>query len=211
MLHADGISHRFDYPLFDDISLGIAPGESVAILGVSGSGKSTLLNILSSFLKPDHGNVVFNGQSLYELSRKALIALRRRELGIIFQQHYLFRGFTGKENLEVAAMLSGEKLEPTMLEALGIDKVIGQPIGELSGGQQQRVSIARVLTKKPSLIFADEPTGNLDKQTAKEVMGMMFDYLHTRQAGMFLVTHDEALASRCNRTLLLENRILKVI
>ncbi|MDP3465777.1 MAG: ABC transporter ATP-binding protein [Sulfuricurvum sp.] len=198
LLKATSLSHRFDYPLFDNLSLELHARESIAIVGVSGSGKSTLLHILSSLLKPNSGNVELFGKDIYTLDEKSLVTLRRHDLGLIYQSHYLFKGFSAYENLEVAAILAGEKIEPALLVSLGIAHVIEQKVTELSGGQQQRVSIARILSKKPRLIFADEPTGNLDHATATEVMDLFMDYLNEHNAGLLLVTHDEALASRCD-------------
>jgi len=198
LLKATSLSHRFDYPLFNDISLELHSRESIAIVGVSGSGKSTLLHILSSLLKPNSGEVELFGKNIYTLDDKQLVQLRRHDLGLIYQSHYLFKGFSAYENLEVAAILAGETIDPELLVNLGIAQVIGQKVTELSGGQQQRVSIARILSKKPRLIFADEPTGNLDHATATEVMDLFMDYLVEYEAGLVLVTHDEALAARCD-------------
>lgn len=198
LLKATLLSHRFDYPLFNDISLELHARESIAIVGVSGSGKSTLLHILSSLLRPNSGNVELFGKDIYALDDKQLVQLRRHDLGLIYQSHYLFKGFSAYENLEVAAILAGETIDPQLLVNLGIQQVIGQKVTELSGGQQQRVSIARILSKKPRLIFADEPTGNLDHATATEVMDLFMEYLISHDAGLLLVTHDEALAARCD-------------
>lgn len=198
MLKALNLTHKFDYTLFSDINLDISPATTTAIMGVSGSGKSTILHILSTLLCPYSGEVIYNGKSLYKLSSDELLKIRRYEFGIIFQAHYLFKGFNGFENIELATILSGQKIEPKLLEALKIDKVINQKIGELSGGQQQRVSIARVLAKKPKIIFADEPTGNLDQATAKEVMSVIFDYVKANSAALVLVTHDKDMAKLCN-------------
>lgn len=197
LLKATSLSHAFDYPLFNDVSMLLDAGESIAIVGVSGSGKSTLLHILSSLLKPNSGEVELFGNDIYTLNDKALVKLRRHDLGLIYQSHYLFKGFSAYENLEVASILAGEKIDNALLTRLGIEQVIAQKVTELSGGQQQRVSIARILSKKPRLIFADEPTGNLDHATATEVMDLFVDYLAVHNAGMVLVTHDESLASRC--------------
>jgi putative ABC transport system ATP-binding protein len=198
LLKATNLSHCFDYPLFENISLELHAGQSIAIVGVSGSGKSTLLHILSSLLKPNRGEVELFGRNIYTLDEASLVALRRHDLGLIYQSHYLFKGFSGYENLEVAAILAGETIDRELLKDLGIDKVIHQKVTELSGGQQQRVSIARILSKKPRLIFADEPTGNLDHATATEVINLFMKYLTNQQAGLLLVTHDEALAARCD-------------
>jgi putative ABC transport system ATP-binding protein len=211
LLNATSLSHAFEYPLFEDISLTLKGGESIAIVGVSGSGKSTLLHILSSLLRPNSGKVELFGNDIYRLNDSELVQLRRNDLGLIYQSHYLFKGFSGHENLEVSALLARQHIDPLLLERLGIDKVIFQKVTELSGGQQQRVSIARVLTKKPRLIFADEPTGNLDRATAAEVMDIFEEYLRKNNAGMVLVTHDESLAARCNHIYRMDDRILKEI
>lgn len=198
LLTATSLSHAFDYPLFQDVSITLNAKESMAIIGVSGSGKSTLMHILSTMLVPNSGSVELFGHNIYQLSEKELVELRRYELGLIYQSHYLFKGFSAYENLEVAALMAKQTIDPALLERLGIANVCYQKVTELSGGQQQRVSIARVLSKKPRLIFADEPTGNLDHATAQEVMTLFFDYLQERNAGMILVTHDESLAAQCD-------------
>lgn len=208
MLKALNLSHKFDYLLFNDINLDIRPATTTAIMGVSGSGKSTILHILSTLLSPTDGEVIYNDKSLYKLSSDELLKIRRYDFGIIFQAHYLFKGFNGFENIELATILSGQKIDLNLLKALKIDKVINQKIGELSGGQQQRVSIARVLAKNPKIIFADEPTGNLDQTTAKEVMSVIFDYVKTNNAALVLVTHDKDIAQLCDIKYQLSNQHL---
>ncbi|ABK81877.1 ABC transporter ATP-binding protein [Campylobacter fetus] len=205
MLKAVNLSHKFDYPLFNDLNLEIFPSTTTAITGVSGSGKSTILHILSTLLKPVGGEVIYNEKSIYNINESELLKIRRLDFGIIFQAHYLFKGFNAYENIELANILSGHKIDTELLEKLKIDHVINQKIGELSGGQQQRVSIARVMSKKPRIIFADEPTGNLDKNTANEVMNVIFDYVKNENAALVLVTHDESLASRCDDIFLLQD------
>ncbi|AGZ82250.1 ABC transporter ATP-binding protein [Campylobacter fetus] len=205
MLKAVNLSHKFDYPLFSDLNLDINPATTTAITGVSGSGKSTILHILSTLLKPASGEVIYNGKSIYNINENELLKIRRLDFGIIFQAHYLFKGFNAYENIELANILSGHKIDTELLEKLKINHVINQKIGELSGGQQQRVSIARVMSKKPRVIFADEPTGNLDKNTANEVMNVIFDYVKNENAALVLVTHDESLASRCDDIFLLQD------
>ncbi|ABV66809.1 ABC transporter ATP-binding protein [Aliarcobacter butzleri] len=209
LLEAKNLSHKFDYELFKNINLSLQKQESIAIIGTSGSGKSTLLNILSSLLKPTSGNVVFQRKDIYSLSQNDLLKIRRDDFGIIFQAHYLFRGFSANENLEIAEFLSGEKIDKNLLKELNIEHVINQGVGELSGGQQQRLSIARVLTKKPKIIFADEPTGNLDKDTANVVMNTLFNYIKKNNAGLILVTHENELALRCDKVYKLDNLELK--
>lgn len=200
LLHVKNISHNFDYPLFDDINLTLEQDKSISIVGVSGCGKSTLLYICSTLLPPKQGEVFYNNQSLYALKHKELLKIRRNDIGIIFQSHYLFKGFSAKENVELATILADTTLDKELLEKLNVLHVIEQNVGELSGGQQQRISIARVLSKKPKIIFADEPTGNLDQQTAKEVMDVLFEYVKTSHAALMLVTHDLNLAKQCNNS-----------
>ena len=205
LLEAKHLSHKFDYELFKDINLSLYKKESIAIIGTSGSGKSTLLNIVSSLLKPSSGSVVFKSQDIYSLKQNKLLQIRRDDFGIIFQAHYLFRGFSAIENLEIATLLSGEKIDENLLKELNIDYVINQGVGELSGGQQQRLSIARVMTKKPKIIFADEPTGNLDKETANIVINTLFNYIKNNDAGLILVTHENELAMKCDKVYKLED------
>jgi len=198
LLNATNLSHDFEYPLFTDINLSLNAHESMAIIGASGSGKSTLLHILSSLLEPKEGSVELFDKNIYALKKDALVNMRRDDIGMVFQSHYLFKGFSAYENLEVAAKLSHTTIEESVLEGLGIDDIIHQKVTELSGGQQQRVSIARVLTKKPRLIFADEPTGNLDSETAVDVMDLFAKYIQSHDAAMVLVTHEKSLAMQCD-------------
>lgn len=211
ILKGANLGFAYDYALFENVNLTLNAGESTAILGVSGCGKSTLLHILSTLLKPDSGEVIYKQKSLYELSQNELIKIRRLDFGIIFQSHYLFKGFSARENIELASILSNEPIDAAYLEALKISHVLRNKVGELSGGQQQRVSIARVLTKKPRVIFADEPTGNLDKQTANDVMQTLFSYVKQNKAALVLVTHDNDLAAKCDDIYKLENKeLLKI-
>lgn len=211
LLEAKNISHDFDYELFKNINLSIIKRESIAIIGTSGSGKSTLLNILSSLLEPKNGEILFENQNIYKIKKNKLLNIRREDFGIIFQAHYLFRGFSANDNLEVATLLSGNNIDKSLLKKLNIDFVINQGVGELSGGQQQRLSIARVLTKKPKIIFADEPTGNLDKDTAQIVLDALNDYIKENNAAMILVTHETDLAMQCDKVYKLTNLQLEEI
>ena len=208
LLELYGISHSFDTLLFSDVNLSLSPRKSTAISGRSGSGKSTLLHICSTFINPDNGSVKLFSKELYAQSEKSIESLRRYDIGIIFQFHYLFKGMSAMANIEVASMLSGEVIDDAILKKLDIKELMGKKVGELSGGQQQRVSIARVLSKKPRIIFADEPTGNLDKETAKLVMDVLLDYIKSNNAGLLLVTHDESMAMRCDDIYRLEDKIL---
>ena len=208
LLEAHNISHSFDTLLFEGLDLSLRESESMAILGRSGCGKSTLLHIFSSFIRPQDGEVKLFGDEIYSQNDRSIESLRRYDIGIIFQFHYLFKGMSALENIEVASMLSSEEIDDDLLERLEIKELMGQKIGELSGGQQQRVSIARVLSKKPRIIFADEPTGNLDKETAELVMSVLLEYIKDTKAGLLLVTHDESMASRCDSAYRLEDREL---
>ena len=209
LLKATNIAHSFDYQLFSNIDFELQEQQSIAILGRSGCGKSTLLHIFSSFIVPNEGEVHLLGQNLYGLRDSEIEAIRRDDLGIVFQAHYLFKGMKAIENLEIATLLSNETIDDNLLEELEIKDLTEQRIGELSGGQQQRVSIARVLSKKPKIIFADEPTGNLDKETGNLVMQVLLDYIKENNASMVLVTHDESMAKLCDKRYRLENQKLE--
>ena len=200
LLHVQNISHAFDYLLFENVNFSLAPKESMAILGVSGSGKSTLLHICSTLLQPNQGEVILCDHNIYQDNDDARLKLRRYDVGIIFQSHYLFKGFFANENIELASFISDQKIDHAILERLGIANFMSYRVGDLSGGQQQRVSIARVLAKKPKIIFADEPTGNLDDKTAQEVMNVLFEYIEKENAALLLVTHNQQLAKQCTYT-----------
>ena len=211
VLTAKNIAHQFDYELFTNVNLELKEKESIAIVGRSGSGKSTLLHIFSTFIQPNRGEVTLLGKDIYSLSEEKIEKIRRYDLGIIFQAHYLFKGMSALDNIEIATLLSKEKIDNELLERLEIKELMPQKIGELSGGQQQRVSIARVLSKKPKIIFADEPTGNLDKETAKLVMDVLLEYIEKNSAGLILVTHDEEMAKLCSKSFRLEQKNLSEI
>ena len=209
MLVAKNLSFAYDRPILENVSLELGAGDTLSIMGVSGSGKSTLLHILSGFQKPQSGEVMILGNDIYRLPADKLLALRRNDIGIIFQSHYLFSGFNAQENLEVASLLSGEKIDHELLSLFGVLEILPQNIGTLSGGQQQRLSIARILTKRPKIIFADEPTGNLDRETAFSVMELLFDYAKLTQSLLVFATHDPILAKKAMYAYRLENATLK--
>ncbi|RAX55234.1 ABC transporter ATP-binding protein [Helicobacter sp. 16-1353] len=203
---AQNVSHSFDSLLYEDVNLSIESASSVAILGVSGSGKSTFINNLSTLLPPLSGKISLNGiDDIYSKNDAEILEIRRKEIGIIFQSHYLFRGFSALENLQVASILTNKKIDMDLLESFGIASVLKQQISSLSGGQQQRLSIARVLTKKPKIIFADEPTGNLDRKTSLKVMNVVFEYIKKYNASMIIATHDNEIANMCDRKFYLKD------
>lgn len=203
LLRAENLGHSFDYPLFENLNFSLNQKDCIAIQGSSGCGKSTLLHIISSLLKPNKGEVFFKGQNLYKISENERLKIRRYDFGIIFQTHYLFKGFSALENIELASVLSNQDLDEKILKKLGIHELLKQKIGKLSGGQQQRVSIARVLCKKPKIIFADEATGNLDFDNAKNVIELLVSYAKENNAALFFVTHDSKLAQFCDKTYIL--------
>ncbi|WDL69915.1 ATP-binding cassette domain-containing protein [Helicobacter winghamensis] len=211
MLVAKNLSFGYEQQILENVSLGLGARETLSIMGVSGSGKSTLLHILSSFLKPQSGEIRIFNDNIYTLPSDKLLALRRNDIGIIFQSHYLFSGFSAQENLEVAALLSGEKIDGEILSLFGIAEILSQSVGTLSGGQQQRLSIARILTKRPKIIFADEPTGNLDRETAFSVMQLLFDYVELTQSLLVFATHDPILAKKAMYAYKLENTALNTL
>ena len=211
VIEAIDLAHSFDYPLYREVSFRLSEAQSMAVVGRSGSGKSTLLHTLSTFLRPNAGTAKLFGQDIYMQKSDEITKLRRYDIGIIFQAHYLFKGMSGRENIEIASLLANKMIDTTLLDQLEIANVIDQKIGDLSGGQQQRVSIARVLSKQPKVIFADEPTGNLDSETALLVMQVLLDYIRRTNAALFLVTHDDNIAKLCDSNYRLENQTLSLI
>jgi len=210
LLKTDNLSKSFDYELFNSVDLTLLSRQSIAVMGRSGSGKSTLLHILATLMKPDSGSVEIMGEDIYSLSQKELELFRRKKLGIIFQSHYLFKGMSALDNIKSATLLSETKLDKDILEKLEIDNIINKRVGDISGGQQQRVSIARVLSKKPKIIFADEPTGNLDRATANLVMDVLDEYIKLNNAALFIVTHDIEIAQKSQKLFVLNNKNLSL-
>ena len=211
ILEANNLSKSFDYTLFENISLNLWSKQSIAIMGRSGSGKSTLLHILSTLLKPDSGSVKLFEKDIYTLSEAKKEEIRRIKLGIIFQQHYLFKGMSVLENIESATLLAGTKIDYKIFEELEIENILDKKVGDISGGQQQRVSVARVLSKKPKIIFADEPTGNLDKETAALVINALNRYIKEVDGALFLVTHDDFIAQKTQKIYKLEDKKLHLL
>ncbi len=210
LLEANGISKSFDYQLFQDLSIRLYSKQSVSVMGRSGTGKSTLLHILSTLLKPDSGSVKILDKDIYNLSSAEIERIRRDNIGIIFQSHYLFKGMSVLENIESATLLSNTDIDRELFKMLEIEDIINKKVGDISGGQQQRVSIARVLSKKPKIIFADEPTGNLDRATADLVMEALNNYIIDNKAALFLVTHDDEIANKTQKLYQLESKKLNI-
>ena len=187
----------------NDVTLGIEEGSFVAITGPSGSGKSTLLHLLSGLDKPTHGSVLYRDKDLYKYNDNQLSVLRRRRFGFVFQSYNLVKELTGWENMLLPIMLDSKKPDEAYLnrlvEMLGIGDRLSHLPGAMSGGQQQRFSIARALANKPVILFADEPTGNLDQKNAQDVMELLVSLRDELKQTLVIVTHDEALADRADR------------
>lgn len=191
------------------ISLAVKDGDAVAILGPSGSGKSTLLMVMAGLERASSGTVTVAGQDLSALDEDALATFRRDRVGIVFQSFHLIASMTALENVAVPLELSGHKdafaLATTALKDVGLDHRLDHYPVELSGGEQQRVAIARAFAARPGLILADEPTGNLDSRTGDQVIEMIFRLREQSSATLVLITHDEHLATRCARTIRIED------
>lgn len=181
-------------------------GEVVAIVGASGAGKSTLLQILGTLLSPDEGTLEIDGTDVLHLGEKALAAFRNRRIGFVFQAHHLLPEFTALENVMIPALIGGEstaearKRALELLQTVGLAERTGHKPSELSGGEQQRVAIARALVNRPAILFADEPTGNLDTRTKEEIHRLFFDLRKKMNQTIVIVTHDAGLAALCDRT-----------
>jgi len=186
-----------------DVSLTIARGEAVGIVGASGSGKSTLLMIMAGLERPDRGEVEIDGVRLGNLSEDALARFRGARVGIVFQSFHLISTMTALENvaapLELAGAPRAVERAREELDQIGLGDRMSHYPAQLSGGEQQRVALARALCPRPSLMIADEPTGNLDETTGRAIMDLIFDLRARRGATLALVTHDPALAARCDR------------
>ncbi len=193
----------------NDVSLSIAEGSFVAITGPSGSGKSTLLHLLSGLDKPTKGNVYHRDKDLYKYNDNQLSVLRRRRFGFVFQSYNLVKELTGYENMLLPVMLDGKKPDEAYLnriiEMLGIGDRLSHLSGAMSGGQQQRFSIARALANKPSVLFADEPTGNLDGKAGREVLTLLRTVSHELGITLVLVTHDMKVAEQADRIIQLSD------
>ena len=200
MLKLTRVSKRFgERAVLQDISLDVAAGEYVAILGESGVGKSTLLNVIAGLEEADEGEVVFDGRNLRTMNDDARTVLRRENFGFVFQAFHVLPHLTVRQNVELPLLLRGLTLESNVLAAVGLaDRESGMP-RELSGGELQRVAIARALVGEPKLVLADEPTGNLDQENAKQVLALLREQVKAHRAAGILVTHSDAAAATCDR------------
>jgi putative ABC transport system ATP-binding protein len=191
--------------ILEDVSFEVAAGEAVAIVGASGSGKTTLLGLLAGLDVPTAGRVLIDDQDLSALDEDGRAALRRRLVGFVFQSFQLLPALNALENvmlpMELAGNASARETAVALLTRVGLAERLTHYPRQLSGGEQQRVAIARAFAGPPKLLFADEPTGNLDSATGEEVVNLMFDLNREHNTTLLLVTHDEKLAARCGRRL----------
>ena len=183
-----------------------AKGEVVAIMGASGAGKSTLLQILGTLLTPDAGTLEIDGQNPLGMGSKALAAFRNKRIGFVFQAHHLLPEFSAAENVMIPALIGGASAREArgkaeeLLGMVGLAERMGHKPSELSGGEQQRVAIARAIVQNPAILFADEPSGNLDTRTKEDIHALFFRLREELGQTIVIVTHDPSLAALCDRT-----------
>jgi lipoprotein-releasing system ATP-binding protein len=215
MLVAKDIKKKYGkLEVLKGINLTVTQGEVVSIVGASGAGKSTLLQILGSLDTPDFGTLYLNNQNVFGLAQKELANFRNKKLGFIFQFHNLFAEFTALENVCMPSYISGNNHSKSiergeyLLELLGLRNKFGNLPSQLSGGEQQRVAIARAIMNSPEIIFADEPSGNLDSKNANELHELFFELREKFNQTFVIVTHNQSLADMADRKLVMEDGLL---
>ena len=212
---ARGDSGAGDLVVFRELELQVAEGDQLAVMGESGAGKSTLLYLIAGLDLPTSGAVRFRGRNIASLSEAEVAGFRNREIGYVWQQHHLLPEFTCAENVMMPRMVRGESRATALgaarerLEEVGLADRSEHRAGELSGGEQQRVAIARALVGDPSLLLADEPTGNLDERTGEKVFELLADLRRRRNLTSILVTHNRRFAESCGKVLRLEGGKLR--
>ncbi|MBP6311047.1 MAG: ABC transporter ATP-binding protein [Flavobacteriales bacterium] len=215
MIRATSIRKKYgDLEVLKGVDLHVAKGEVVSIVGASGAGKTTLLQILGTLERADSGVLLINGEDVTKLDTKALSAFRNKHIGFVFQFHHLLPEFTAMENVMMPGLIAGKSMnecEPRakqLLERLNVIQRSQHKPGQLSGGEQQRVAVARALFNSPSVVLADEPSGNLDSAHAKELHQLFFD-LRTELGQTFvIVTHNEELAGMTDRRLVMKDGVM---
>lgn len=208
MIKAQGISKSFgSLQVLKGIDFNVAQGEVVSIMGASGAGKSTFLQILGTLLRPDGGSLLIDGKDALALKGDKLSAFRARRIGFVFQAHHLLPEFTALENVMIPALIAGERdatareRASALLAEVGLAGRVSHKPSQLSGGEQQRVAIARALVNNPAVLYADEPSGNLDSATKQEIHKLFFDMRERHGQTIVIVTHDPDLAALCDRSL----------
>lgn len=207
MIQAYGIEKSFgSLKVLKGIDFQVANAEVVSIMGASGAGKSTLLQILGTLSTPDKGRLMIDGVDVFSLSSKELSGFRNRKIGFVFQFHHLLPEFTALENVMIPAFIAGRSKKDaesdalSLLAELGLKERVSHKPSELSGGEQQRVAIARALINRPAVLFADEPSGNLDTKTKEELHRLFFELREKFGQTIIIVTHDPELAAMCDRS-----------
>ena len=216
MIEVKGVVKRFgDLEVLHGVSLTVARGEIVSLVGASGAGKSTLLQIIGTLMKADEGSVTIDGLSASALGEKRLAEFRNRHIGFVFQFHHLLEEFTAVENVMMPMLIGGERNAAAerrareLLDMVGMSHRYDHKPSALSGGEQQRLAIARALANEPSVVLADEPTGNLDSATREEIQRLFFELRERTGQTFLIVTHDETLANMSDRKIeLSDGRIL---
>ena len=208
MIQAQGITKSFgSLQVLKGIDFRVAQGEVVSIMGASGAGKSTFLQILGTLMRPDAGSLLIDGQDALALKGDRLSAFRARRIGFVFQAHHLLPEFTALENVMIPALIAGERDKvareraASLLSEVGLAERVSHKPSQLSGGEQQRVAIARALVNNPAVLYADEPSGNLDSATKQEIHKLFFDMRERHGQTIVIVTHDPDLAALCDRSL----------
>lgn len=212
IIEAKGIEKSFgDLKVLRGIDFSVEKSEVVAIMGASGAGKSTLLQILGTLSTPDSGSLLIDGTDVLYLGSKDLSAFRNRRIGFVFQFHHLLPEFNALENVMIPAFIAGRSdrdaktAATNLLKDMGLGERMDHKPSELSGGEQQRVAIARALVNDPAILFADEPSGNLDSKTKEEIHQLFFDLRQRYGQTVVIVTHDPELAAMCDRSLFMRD------
>ena len=215
MIIAENLSKSFgNLQALKGVSLSISKGEVVSVVGASGAGKSTLLQILGTLSTPDTGSLIIDEQEVLRMNASKLSAFRNRRIGFVFQSHRLLPEFTALENVMIPSLIAGlsnkesASIAKALLSEVGLLERMDHKPSELSGGEAQRVAIARALVNKPAVLFADEPSGNLDSATKQDIHRIFFEMREKHGQTIVIVTHDEALADMCDRKLVMSDGLI---
>ena len=215
MIIAENLSKSFgNLQALKGVSLNISKGEVVSVVGASGAGKSTLLQILGTLSTPDTGSLIIDGQEVLRMNASKLSAFRNRRIGFVFQSHRLLPEFTALENVMIPSLIAGLSNKESasrakaLLSEVGLLERMDHKPSELSGGEAQRVAIARALVNNPAVLFADEPSGNLDSATKQDIHRIFFEMREKHGQTIVIVTHDETLADMCDRKLVMSDGLI---